>query len=85
MDKISCIPTLYITWGATTLEEEEGPLHSGPPAVVGGALPEAPLSLHRLSFGQHAKKHKCEPSQALVKSVSRRFDPRARRGCHTNH
>jgi hypothetical protein len=38
-----------------------------------GALPwllGAPLLLHCLSFGQHANKHKSEPSQVLVKSVS---------------
>jgi hypothetical protein len=48
-DKISCIPTLYITRGATT-QKEEGPLHSGPSIGVVGAPFGAQLPLHRLSF-----------------------------------
>jgi hypothetical protein len=52
------IPTLYYTSRGPT-PKEEGPLFSG------GSL-DAPLWLHRLSFGQHARKHKCETSQELV-------------------
>jgi hypothetical protein len=78
------IPTLYYIPSGPTLKKE-GLLHSGTPAGALHAPPGAPLALHRLSFRHMQGNTLGSNPMRQFKVVQGRFDPRARRGCHTDY